>query len=59
MKELVKTKPEFIVNFTVSRKDNMEEIFNFKHSTTNTTELVDLMNKLEIKTYELCKVNTY
>ena len=59
MKELVKKKPEFIINFTVQRKDNMQEIFNFKHTTTNINELVDLMNKLEIKTYELCKVNTY
>ena len=59
MRELVRKKPEFIVNYTVSRRDNMQEIFNFKHVTTNVTELVDLMNKLEIKTYELCKVNTY
>jgi|TARA_B110000908_G_C10243339_1_gene447335 hypothetical protein len=59
MKDLLKVKPEFIVSFTVQRKDNMEEIFTFKHVTTNDTEVVDLMNKLEIKTYELCKVNTY
>ena len=59
MRELVKKKPEFIVNFTVQRKDNMEEIFNFKHVTTNVNEVVELTNKLEIKTYELCKVNTY
>ena len=37
----------------------MQEVFNFKHVTTNVTELVEIMNKLEIKTYELCKVNTY
>ncbi|MBD45026.1 MAG: hypothetical protein CMC65_07380 [Flavobacteriaceae bacterium] len=59
MRGLVRKKPEFIVNFTVSRKSNMEEIFNFKHITTNVEELVEIMNKLEIKTYELCKVNTY
>ena len=59
MRELVKKKPEFIINFTVQRKDNMEEIFNFKHVTTNVNEVVELTNKLEIKTYELCKVNTY
>lgn len=59
MRGLVRKKPEFIVNFTVSRKSNMEEIFNFKHITTNAEELVEIMNKLEIKTYELCKVNTY
>ena len=59
MKDLLRVKPEFIVSFTVQRKDNMEEIFTFKHVTTNDTEVVDLMNKLEIKTYELCKVNTY
>jgi len=59
MKTLVKKNPEFIINFTVQRKDNMQEVFNFKHITTNTEELVEIMNKLEIKTYELCKVNTY
>jgi len=59
MKDLVKRRPEFIVNFTVQRKDNMQEIFNFKHVTNNVNEVVELMNKLEIKTYELCKVNTY
>jgi hypothetical protein len=59
MRTLVKKKPEFIVNFTVSRRDNMEEIFNFKHITTSVNEVVELTNKLEIKTYELCKVNTY
>ena len=59
MRELVKKKPEFVVNFTVSRRDNMEEIFSFKHVTTNVNEVVELTNKLEIKTYELCKVNTY
>lgn len=59
MRTLIKKNPEFIINFTVQRKDNMEEVFNFKHVTTNVTELVEIMNKLEIKTYELCKVNTY
>lgn len=59
MKDLVKRRPEFIVNFTVQRKDNMQDIFNFKHVTNNVNEVVELMNKLEIKTYELCKVNTY
>jgi len=59
MKQLIKKKPEFIVNFTISRRDNMKEIFNFKHITTSENELVELTNKLEIKTYELCKVNTY
>ena len=59
MRTLIKKNPEFIINFTIHRKDNMQEIFNFKHVTTNVTELVEIMNKLEIKTYELCKVNTY
>ena len=59
MKDLVKTKPKYIINFSVERKDTMEEIFTFKHVTTNDTEVINLMNKLEIKTYELCKVNTY
>jgi len=59
MRALVKKNPEFIINFTVHRKENMQEIFNFKHVTTNVEELVEIMNKLEIKTYELCKVNTY
>jgi len=59
MKTLIKKNPEFIINFTVQRKDNMQEVFNFKHVTTNVEELVEIMNKLEIKTYELCKVNTY
>ena len=59
MKDLVKKRPEFIVNFTVTRKDNMQDIFNFRHVTNNIHEVVELTNKLEIKTYELCKVNTY
>lgn len=59
MRDLVRRRPEFIVNFTVQRKDNMQEIFNFKHVTNSVNEVVELMNKLEIKTYELCKVNTY
>ena len=59
MRELTKKKPEFKVSFTVQRKDNMEFVFNFSHVTTNTNEVVDLMNKLEIKTHELCKVNMY
>lgn len=59
MRTLIKKNPEFIINFTVQRKNNMQEVFNFKHVTTNVTELVEIMNKLEIKTYELCKVNTY
>ena len=59
MKTLIEKNPEFIINFTVQRKDNMQEVFNFKHVTTNVEELVEIMNKLEIKTYELCKVNTY
>ena len=59
MRELTKKKPDFKVSFTVQRKDNMEIVFNFSHVTTNTNEVVDLMNKLEIKTHELCKVNMY
>lgn len=59
MRPLIKKNPEFIINFTVQRKENMQEIFTFKHVTTNIEELVEIMNKLEIKTYELCKVNTY
>ena len=37
MRTLIKKNPEFIINFTVQRKDNMEEVFNFKHVTTNVT----------------------
>tara|TARA_B100000768_G_scaffold35483_1_gene34075 strand:- start:1011 stop:1448 length:438 start_codon:yes stop_codon:yes gene_type:complete len=59
MKKLLKIKSEFKINFVVTRRENMQEIFTFQHSTTNVNELVDIMNKLEIKTYELCKVNTY
>lgn len=59
MRELVKKGPEFKVNFTVQRKEDMKIIFSFSHSTTNVAEVVDLMNKLEIKTYELCKANMY
>lgn len=59
MRELVKKGPEFKVNFTVQRKEDMKMIFNFSHSTTNITEVVNLMNKLEIKTHELCKANMY
>ena len=60
MKELVKKRPEFISQLSPCKgKIICKRYLSFKHSTNNVNEVVELMNKLEIKTYELCKVNTY
>ena len=59
MRDLVRKRPEFIINFSIQRKQEMKDVFNFKHVTTNVNEVVELMNKLELKVHQLCKPNTY
>jgi hypothetical protein len=59
MRELIKLKSDYVVNFTIQNKSDMKEIFKFKHVTTNDKEVIELMDRLEQKTKELCKVNTY
>jgi len=59
MRDLVRKRPEFIINFSIQRKQEMKDVFNFKHVTTNVNEVVELMNKLELKVHQLCKANTY
>lgn len=59
MRDLVKKRPEFIINFSIQRREDMKDVFNFKHVTTNLKELVELMDKLELKVHQLCKANTY
>jgi hypothetical protein len=59
MKDIVKRRHSFIIRYTITRKSDMKDVFSFKHETTNKKEVVDLINKLEQKTKELCKVDTY
>lgn len=59
MRDLVRKRPEFIINFSIQRKQDMKDVFNFKHVTTNVNEVVELMDKLELKVHQLCKANTY
>lgn len=59
MRDIVKRRYSFILRFTITRKSDMKEIFNFKHETTSKKEIVELMDKLEQKTRNLCKVDTY
>ena len=61
MKERLKIVPKFLILFRIYEKVGMKEIFQFRHETTNIDDLITEINKLEIKTKEICqnKVNTY
>lgn len=53
MKPLVNRRPEYIINFSITDKVNMVEVFRFKHTTTNKDEVYNLINKLEDKIKEV------
>jgi len=61
MKDIVKQKPSWTVKFRVYTKKDMVDVFEFRHETTSVEDVVNTINKLEIKTKEICrsKVNTY
>ena len=53
MKPLVSRRPEYTISFSINEKVNMVEVFNFKHTTANKTEVYDLIIKLQSKIEEL------
>lgn len=61
MKDIVKQKPSWTIKFRVYTKKDMLDVFEFRHETTSVEDVVNTINKLEIKTKEICrsKVNTY
>ena len=61
MKDIVKQKPSWTIKFRVYTKKDMVDVFEFRHETTSVEDVVNTINKLEIKTKEICrsKVNTY
>lgn len=59
MRNMLKQKPSYVINFTITDKTTMKELFKFKHQTASKREVVELINKLEEKTKRLCEPNTY
>lgn len=61
MRDLVKVKPSWIIKFRVYTKNDKVDVFEFRHETTSVEDIVETINKLEIKVKEICrsKVNTY
>ncbi len=61
MKNKLKEQPKYTILFKIYEKVGMQNIFEFKHETTNVNDLLNMINKLETKTKELCqsRVNTY
>lgn len=59
MKDLLKVKPSYTIRFSITDRNDMKELFSFKHSTSSMEEIVNLIEKLEEKTIELCSQNTY
>lgn len=61
MKDKLGRRPEYTIIFRIYEKVGQLVEFEFKHKTTNMTDLINTINKLERKTLEICqnKVNTY
>lgn len=61
MKDRLKQNSKYLIKFRIYHKVGMEEVFEFRHETTNIDDLLNTINKLEIKTKEICqsKVNMY
>jgi len=61
MKDRVKAKHAYDVTLSIYEKVGMKEVFRFNHKTTSLDDLISVINKLEIKTKEICqsKVDTY
>lgn len=61
MKDRVKAKPSYTVMLTIYEKVGMKEVFRFNHETTNADDVISMINKLEVKTQEICqnKVDMY
>ena len=61
MKDKLGRRPEYTIIFRIYEKVGQLVKFEFKHKTTNMTDLINTINKLERKTLEICqsKVDTY
>ena len=61
MKDKLKESPKYKIIFRIYEKVGQLVKFEFKHKTTNMTDLINTINKLERKTLEICqsKVDTY
>ena len=55
MKERLKVVPKFLILFRIYEKVGMKDVFQFRHETTNIDDLITEINKLEIKTKEICQ----
>tara|TARA_B110000483_G_C18028001_1_gene477631 strand:- start:478 stop:897 length:420 start_codon:yes stop_codon:yes gene_type:complete len=53
MKPLLSIRPQYTISFSINRKVDMLEVFNFKHSTSNKSEVYNLIAKLQTKIEEL------
>ena len=61
MKDKLNATPSYKIIFRIYEKVNQKVVFEFTHKTTNTLDLINTINKLELKAIEICqnKVNTY
>tara|TARA_B110000908_G_C10142475_1_gene397449 strand:+ start:148 stop:585 length:438 start_codon:yes stop_codon:yes gene_type:complete len=58
MEPLLKQRNEYKISFYISERETRLELFNFVHTTTSQQELCELIEKLRIKTKEICSQNT-
>lgn len=58
MKDYVKKRPSFEIKYRFYRKIGDKTIFNFNHITTDKHQIYKIINQLENKTRQLCKINT-
>lgn len=49
MKQRIAVRPEYTISFSITRKQDMVTVFNFKHTTTNKQEVYNLTSMLETK----------
>lgn len=61
MKSRVKERHSYSIILTIYEKVGMKELFRFNHKTTNIDDVINVINKLEEKTLEICrsKVDMY
>ena len=49
MKQRIAVRPEYTISFSITRKQDVVTVFNFKHTTTNKQEVYNLTSMLETK----------
>jgi hypothetical protein len=61
MKDKLKESPKYKIIFRIYEKISQKVIFEFSHITTNNIDLINTINKLELKAKDICqnKVDTY